>query len=264
MLKIEEVIKDDFGNINILKIKANFSRTTYITDRLVFVESKNSAVVLTFYTTRTLIDSEWWYIFDYEGQDCPYGDASIRETLNNHVSIDEAPEQLTNIITGINKTITFPQTMYIVTSNKRMEKSLVYSQYKIDPKKGVADSLKDVMTIIDSDNVNFEDIFRLTIDDQHRTYINFHANKNILGNDCKSVQYWYYDANGDGYLHFVFGINAAEDKNIENKKIYISLVKDRNEKVYNDLHRFIGNVMNFAVEENKDKYGTQLFELKGE
>ena len=264
LLKIEEVIKDDFGNINILKIRANFSRTTYITDRLVFVESKNSSVILTFYTTRTLIDSEWWYIFDYEGQDCPYGDASIRETLNNHVSIDEAPEQLTNIITGINKTITFPQTMYIVTSNKRMEKSLVYSQYKIDPKKGVADSLKNIMTIIDSDNVNFEDIFRLTIDDQHRPYINFHAKKNILGNDCKSVQYWYYDANGDGYLHFVFGINAAEDKNIENKKIYISLVKDRNEKVYNDLHRFIGNVMNFAVEENKDKYGTQLFELKGE
>ena len=72
-----------------------------------------------------------------------------------------------------------------------------------------------------------------------------------------SVQYWYYDVEGDDYLHFVMGVNADED--VSEKKIYISTLKNRNPKVYDYLHRECGEIMNFAESENANKYGEQLY-----
>ena len=93
----------------------------------------------------------------------------------------------------------------------------------------------------------------------------------------KSIQYWYLDEaygaygsvdeddgngngfrttkDGDGLLHFVFGINLSEDSNAE--KIYISIIKHRNTAVYDDKHKIAGKVKNCA---NDSSYGTQTYE----
>ena len=162
----------------------------------------------------------------------------------------------------------FPKTMYVLVSSKKMEQSFVYEQLKID-------DLPDYLKIVDTsengigDGNTFEDVFKIEVDDNGRPYIKYHAIDHVaqtdFGVNYESAQYWYYDVEGDGYLHFVFGINTHEkDSNgndilITDKKIYISTLKNRGTMVYNNMHRECGAVMNFAESENADKYGAQFF-----
>lgn len=158
----------------------------------------------------------------------------------------------------------YPKTMYILVSNKDIEESLVYAQFKPNE---LPDGFANVNLLEPGDTSSsgptFKDIFDIEVDENGRQYIKYTANGWLYHtmNNYRSVQYWYYDAEGDGYMHFVFGINTRDEdnENIFGKKIYISTLKNRNPVVYDYLHRECGTVMNFADEENATSYGQQLF-----
>ena len=112
--------------------------------------------------------------------------------------------------------------MYILLSTEKMKNQLVYEQYKIN-------NLPEQYTVLElNENTKFEDVFRII--EEQKTYIQY--NKPETNINFQSVQYWYYDREengGDGYLHFVFGLNV--DNSVSEKKIYISTLKNRNNKV---------------------------------
>lgn len=255
--KISQVIRDGNNNITQLKVRAFFMKASSMSQTIgttTFPDESENTITLTFDARES--GEEGMLEFFFQGQDAPgFGD-SERLSLNN-VSLSDAVPMVGGIF-GTSTTIPFPQTMYILKSTKQMEQSLIYSQYKIN-------NLPDFLSIIPvspteyQDGKTFKDIFEIKQDENGRPYIQFKDNA-ILGRNYESVQYWYYDRDGDGYLHFVFGINV--NKNTGDKKAYISLVKNRNRKVYNALHREAGVVMNFADEANEDKYGKQLYEPK--
>lgn len=144
--------------------------------------------------------------------------------------------------------ISFPQTMYVLLSDEPLKQSLVYAQYKLD----------DLPATYHISQVDFNDVFALAYDENGRPCIQFKDNA-IFQESYASVQYWYYDANGDQYLHFVFGVNAKPGAEPATKKVYTSIVKSRDKKVYNAYHNHVGDVMNYAEEENKDKYGQKQY-----
>ena len=65
---------------------------------------------------------------------------------------------------------------------------------------------------------------------------------------------------GDNLLHFVFGINLTRDNQgaVQPEKIYVSTLKNRSKKVYNEKHQVVGEVQN-TVEETISSYGTQTY-----
>ena len=142
--------------------------------------------------------------------------------------------------------------MYILTSTTPLDQKLVYAQYKLDdlPSNYEIAKINDV-------EVNFNEIFELGYDDNGRPCIKYTEKIGLSGDDYGSVQYWYYDANGDGYLHFVFGINTKPGSG--NKKIYTSILKSRDKRVYNYMHNRIGTVMDYSTEANKNKYGQEQY-----
>ena len=146
---------------------------------------------------------------------------------------------------------TYHPTMFVFLSTEKLKGQLVYEQYTME-------NLPNKYTVLEfNENLNFENIFKV-VNDGKKTYIHYKSPTGYHG--YQSVQYWYYDREengGDGYLHFVFGVNV--DDTVQEKKIYISTLKSRNPKVYDYMHREVGTVMNFAEPENADKYGEQLF-----
>ena len=154
----------------------------------------------------------------------------------------------------------YEKTMYILVSKEPMEESLIYSQYKLDnlPNKFiVCDSTVPSVFALSNEGEKIS----VNTTDLKTELANIYANANSQDyRNYKSIQYWYYDREengGDGYLHFVFGINATP--NDEDPTIYISTIKRRNKKVYNVLHREVGTVMNFADQNNIENYGKQLY-----
>ena len=206
------------------------------------------------------------YDFVYKGKILPSSyDVTGKTYLKypNHGS--ETHAEIVNCSISLSRNpYLFPQTMYVLVSNKKMEQSFVYEQLKLD-------DLPDYLAIVNTsdnsvgDGNCFNNVFRIEKDTFGRPYIKYHAIDRIaqtdFGTNYESVQYWYYDAEGDGYLHFVFGINTKDEEgdNFLDKKIYISTLKNRGTIVYNHLHREAGVVMNFADENNADDYGEQLY-----
>lgn len=207
------------------------------------------------------------YEFVYTGQIAKdwFGDSKYAVIRNNDVILNEQNAlSKQGSVTLESNPYTFPKTMYVLVSDKEVEQSLVYEQVKL------ADLPSSHLRIVEtSDNVSgdgnsFSDVFGIEIDANGRPYIKYHAIDKIedaaesfIDGEYKSVQYWYHDVEGDGYLHFVMGVNV--DNAVKDKKIYISTLKNRNPIVYDYLHRECGEIMNFAESENEDKYGEQLF-----
>lgn len=214
-----------------------------------------STQILTF-NAMTSDVPEGYLGFFWEGQELPANDAwQIKVSLHNGLDSDD-PEIRFGSLMPQPENFTFEPTMYIIASKKKMERSMVYSQYDIN-------NLPDDMTIIplSDDNTEggctFQDIFSIEEDEHGRPYIHFKANE-LLGDDYQSIQYWYHDVNGDNYLHFVFGVNRTREQGDAN--IFISILKNRDKRVYNVLHRKIGTVLNCAEPENADRYGEQYYE----
>ena len=226
------------------------------------------------------------YEFVYIGQLAPssfISDWGYRVTFKSGYSNESnALTQYGSVILPGGNPYNFPKTMYVLVSNKKMEQSFVYEQVKLD-------NLPSHLAIVNTsengagDGNTFEDVFKIEIDEVGRPYIKYHTidhiAQTVFGSDYQSVQYWFYDFDGDieggdgsvntnlhtygdNYLHFVFGVNKEVDNAgniITDKKIYISTLKNRGTTVYNALHREAGTVMNFAESENADKYGEQLY-----
>lgn len=222
-------------------------------------ENDSSDVVNLTFNGRATHESGWLEFY-WEGLDSPGYEVPSRIThtlKNGQGEVLSAREDWGSFVKEPVYT-SFPKTMFILVSTKKMEESLVYQQFH-----GLSDLPEEFSNInYAAYNHSFEDIFKLEEDEYGRSYIHFRR-VNELGRNYESVQYWYYDAEGDGYLHLVFGVNV--NRNVAEKKIYISLVKNRNSIVYNGFHREVGKVMNFAEDENKEQYGKQLFtEMDGD
>lgn len=249
LTKIKQVIKNENNEIVQLQIEATYCSA----------KGMNNIVGITTLTFKSRKSEETgMFEFIYEGQEAPGFPEGAGLTFE-HGSLSEAKPVIGGIVPAEFKTFKFPQTMFILKSTKKLEHSLVYAQYK-------KDSLPSFLSIVPIsspdalDGKTFKDIFSIIEDDNKRPFIQFKANS-ILGDDYESVQYWYYDEKGDGYFHFVFGINRTKEQGDE--KAFISIVKNRNKKVYNNLHRVAGEVLDCALEENADKYGMQLYKKKG-
>lgn len=212
------------------------------------------------------------YEFNYEGIIVPYSaDNNWRKSLKyeGHDSASD-PDVVTSCAIVNCIYVNKSQTMFVLVSNQSLEQNLVYSQYYLN---SLPNHLKAVPLSPEEvgDGLSFKDIFNIEANEFGMNYIKYHLAQNVINtaenNDfqIKSVQYWYYDREengGDGYLHFVFGVNTTDEDGdtIQDKKIYISTLKSRRTEVYNNLHRRIGSVMNFAKAANQSKYGEQLFE----
>ena len=250
--KLKKIIDIDvLGNLLIeTEITTNTifhgGQTAYVENKLFFFQ-KMSTVGLVghtdYYFRLSQSDPEYYHFLD-NGKHADVSSANWNATL----SINNT-EPIYVGLTGADPiTIDFPQTMFVLTSTSPLEQSLVYEQYQID-------SLPSNYTL--HRNINLLDVFKLTTDANGRPCIEFNALPE-LGNDYESVQYWYLDdasRGGDGYLHFVFGVNAKQDM-----KIYISVVKNRRKKVYDYMHRVVGTVLNCAETENEDKFNGQFYE----
>lgn len=76
---------------------------------------------------------------------------------------------------------------------------------------------------------------------------------NSMGNldNYKSIQFWFYDYD-EGMYYFVFGVNmTSEEKQRRNITIYISQISDKDMRVYDEKHNFVGYVKNCANEQDK-------------
>jgi hypothetical protein len=80
----------------------------------------------------------------------------------------------------------------------------------------------------------------------------------IGARQAASMQYWYWDNENDSYIKFVFGVNlSASDWAAGYKNIYISLVSDRERRVYDySTHQIAGYTRNYAYGSNSATYGS--------
>lgn len=244
---VNEVVKNSSNEVTGLKIQVveiNIENDVAVSTKEVLFNKVSDA------STQTS------YVFRYVGQDdtivSGVGGNFENLLLDNGKTADNPYVTYGGIINQTNPK-NYPKTMYILTSTEEIDPSMVYRQFK--PNEIPSNMTVKNVTPYDAldDGHKFSDIFNLTADEYGRPFIQFKANS-ILGSGYKSVQYWYYDADGDGYMHFVFGVNKTEDA-----KIYISIEKSRSRKVFDVWHNVIGETMNFADDENADDYGKKLY-----
>lgn len=256
LFKIAEIVREN-GEITALKVRAYYERNSLTIGGFVNVAT-NDAHTLTLTFSKRSSSAEGWYEFYYEGQDAPGFSWEEAISLDNGRGAGNPYTNQGGGVVSSPKYFAFPQTMYVIKSTRKMEQSLIYAQYK----PGQLPDYMQTVSVSPSETGNgrtFKDVFDIQEDKYGRPFIQFTAN-NILGDDYQSVQYWYLDRDGDGYLHFVFGINRTKEQG--NAKAYISLIKNRNKKVYNVLHREAGVITNFAQDSKKEQYGKQLYEPK--
>lgn len=256
LTNIVEVVRDGNNNITQLKVRAYYSRTSFTVGAYIAATlSSEKTMTLTFNARES--QTPGYLEFYYHGQDAPGEPWEVLVSIDNGRSLGSNPDISYGGVYADAQTIGKDKTMYILTSTSEIEKNLVYAQYKLSELSEKGFSIVNVSPKINDDGKTFEDIFSIEEDEYGRPYIHYKENS-ILGNNYQSVQYWYYDVNGDGYLHFVFGLNTKPGDG--NKKSYVSILKNRETKVYNALHRVAAKVANCANDGNASKYGTQYYE----
>ena len=143
--------------------------------------------------------------------------------------------------------LTYPQNMFVTTSNEPMKKHHVYNQYKYLEEIGLSEDntgplVSDVFYFVDDD--------KLVVD-----LYNFEHKMD----EVKSVQLWYRDEGGA--LNFVFGVNVdEEDFNKRRLEIHISLITHKDMRVFDKFHNVIGEVKNVANSEDVDDLTKQKYE----
>lgn len=249
-IQLDEIVginRDSNDDVQSLEIRAVFRAKNGVSG----METQGTAT-LTFNAITPI--NQGWLAFEYKGQDCPARGADIGDTIKNNKT-EQDPETVNGSIALNDDTFDFPKTMYIIRSTEPIEKALVYSQYTLI-------NLPAHMNIVPvSDNLSFQDVFAIEQDEYGRPFIKIGCESALQDGD-KSLQYWYYDANGDKYLHFVFGINRTKAEG--DAKAYISVLKSRSRKVYNAMHRATANTVNCAESGNEGDYGEQLYEETAE
>lgn len=132
-------------------------------------------------------------------------------------------------------TVTYPQTMFIVDSNKKLQQELAYQELDLE-------DIPSGIKIIEVEN--FNDVFNIEEDPNGSPYIKVDSTKIVSQRteDSKSLQYWFKDS--DGKLKFVFGVNLSYVE--QDKKVYLSLLSKRSIKVYDANHNYVANVENYV------------------
>lgn len=96
------------------------------------------------------------------------------------------------------------------------------------------------------ENVDIKDIFKIS-QEEYKDYINIDISK--FSSDIQSVHFWYVD---NGAMKFVFGVNV-DSSDVGEIKIYLSMLSNRDLRVYSNENMLIGNVLNI-IDENSPFY----------
>ena len=154
--------------------------------------------------------------------------------------------------------------MFIHFDTNKLDKSICYNEYNYGEEEQNFFAELDV-----------KDVFSINKDEDGKEYINIDL-KNTP-KDTKSLQYWFLDGieykkSGEGIninwtsdfnrasYKFVFGVNLTE-KDFENGfvKIYMSLLSQRDNRVYDVNHNLIGYVYNHLDGDTSKKYGSKQY-----
>ena len=151
--------------------------------------------------------------------------------------------------------------MYVVISQKEFNKTIVYDEFKAEEETITIDGHERKVysnpNLIISDKLLVPSVFSFETDEKGRPYIK--VNLARISKKTKSVQYWFRD-DESGSFKFVFGVNVTDDDFKRGfVKIYISMVKSRDTRVFNEHYEVIGNVVNFADDNNKKIYGENQY-----
>lgn len=204
-------------------------------------------------------ENKVWFVFDTYEQDVKlpikFKGKKIYYNLLNYYSdnvepitkdkqFDETNSVRDEAFLNVPINITYLQNLFIISSSEKMKHYEVYNKYK-DLKRIGLD--KNDINIFVNDVLYFSENDVITVDlssfDKQKT---------------QSVQLWYEDENGA--LNFVFGVNVDE-KDFEKGKvdIYVSVLTNRDLRVFDELHNVIGEVKNVAnITEESEKYSDKI------
>ena len=163
---------------------------------------------------------------------------------------------------GIKKT--YLKNMFIRFDKNKLEKNICYNEY------AYGTEAPDFF-----ENLDVKDVLSIDRDSDGKEYINISLK--YVPNDTKSLQYWFLDGinyvqtknNNNIYWRnefnkasykFVFGINLT-NKDFENGsvKVYMSLLSQRDKRVYDINHNLIGNVYNHLDGDDSKKFGSKQY-----
>ena len=157
-----------------------------------------------------------------------------------------------------------PKNMFAFSSKNQIKNTLVYDEYKLE---NLLNN-NDYDLINNGDSVKFSDIF--SVETFNGAYIEgetedegtqlqgkrLKINLENVPRNANSIQYWYED---NGSLKFVFGVNLTKEDFDNNKVyIYVSLVSNRDPRVYDEYHNVIGKVRNY-LDNKLDSYKDNQF-----
>lgn len=116
----------------------------------------------------------------------------------------------------------FEKNMYITLNKEYLKKEIVYNEKQLDE-------------IIDS-RLNPQNIFKV-----EDNILKVDLSK--VPNDTKSIQQWFLI---NGSLKFVFGVNlTSQDFSKGYINIYLSLIQNRDTRIYDEMHNIAGAVTNY-------------------
>ena len=154
--------------------------------------------------------------------------------------------------TDLSLTKTYKKNMYIVISDEKLKKTLVYDELKENEINLTDKDIKDIFSIENNGDISYIKVNLENVDESK-----------------KSIQYWFFDEKSNSYK-FVFGVNLKlNDFDKKEIKIYISQLSTMNKKVYNQNHQLIGEMKNsYTTEEfssiRKSFYLQSLIEEENE
>lgn len=153
-----------------------------------------------------------------------------------------------SLFTSENVSKTYKKNMFLRLSTEKMKKTICYEEYAYGKLSGISNSRRVT---------NFMEVSQ---DSEGKFYIGIDITN--FDNDIKSIQYWYLDniIYNDDYsidyskasYKFVFGVNLT-DKEIKQNyvKIYLSLLDNKDTRVYDSSHNVIGTIHNYVDDDTK-------------
>ena len=144
----------------------------------------------------------------------------------------------------------YQKNMIITYSYDAMKKDLIYDEYSLEQLNMTSNGQPVYGYLFTTEPIS--NIITYQIDEKNAPYIEINLNKGI-SKLAKSIQYWYLYG---GSCKFVFGVNIS-DKDWEKGyiKVYLSMLSTRDTRVYDNLNNVVGEIYNYADENNTKTYG---------
>lgn len=148
--------------------------------------------------------------------------------------------------------------MYVSVSGKIFDNNIMQKTYTFDnfEESGCYMKTSHLISTLDRP-LTFED--KISIIDDHTIRFNLKDSldleKTKAGSSYKSVQYWFYDNEGDKLLHLVFNINLPSNAKTQGYvDIHSSLILSKDDRVFDYLHNENYRIKNYIGDES---YGTE-------